>query len=68
MAVVIEHATRRKRFRHPLIGELSIVLIVKITLIVLAGIFLFGSDHRLHVDKNVLSQHLFEPNPPSTGR
>ena len=68
MAVVIEHAVRRKRFRHPLIGELSIVLVVKIALIVLAGIFLFGTDHRLHIDKDMITEHLFDQTPPSTVR
>ncbi len=46
--------------RHLLARELSFVLAVKITLLVCASVFLFGDDHRVHLDQNAITQHILE--------
>lgn len=53
--------------RSPLARDISAVLAVKITLIVLAGIFLFGKDQRPSVNPDRVAQHMFGP-PPSSAR
>ena len=45
--------------RRPVAGELGVALAVKIALLVLASIFLFGSDHRVHVDEIVAARRIF---------
>lgn len=54
--------------RHSLAGELTVVVVVKIILLVLAGVFLFGADHRLTVDESIMTHHILDQNPPSTTR
>ena len=54
------NSLRRIVSRHPLAGELTLVFAIKMTLIVLAGIFLFGSDHRVPVDAHVIADRLFD--------
>lgn len=51
-----------------LAGELTIVMVVKIILLMLAGLFLFGSDHRLAVDENVMTRHIFDQSPSPIAR
>ena len=51
-------------FRHSLARELAVVVAVKIVLIILAAMFLFGSRTRPHVDAAALFQHLFSRLPP----
>lgn len=46
-------------FRRPLARELSLVLTVKLVLIVMAALFLFGPSTRPHIDANSISQHIF---------
>jgi len=51
-------------FRHPLARELTAVLTVKICLITLAAIFVFGPASRPHVDPAVMAHHLLAENRP----
>ena len=44
----------RRFFNTNLRVEISLLLMVKITLIVLAGIFIFGKSRRVYVDADVM--------------
>ncbi|MFY9287953.1 MAG: hypothetical protein WAO98_05575 [Alphaproteobacteria bacterium] len=50
--------------RHPLAFDISCVSVIKVTLLILAGIFLFGSDHRVKVNEHVAFRHFFEQPAP----
>jgi hypothetical protein len=45
--------------RRALASEITVVLVIKIILIWLAAVFLFGSDHHLPIDGNMVAQRIF---------
>jgi hypothetical protein len=49
--------------RHPLARDLTPVLVIKLVLIVLASVFLFGSVQRVHVDPTLIAHKLFDSSP-----
>jgi hypothetical protein len=49
--------------RRPLARELTIVLTIKVVLLVLAGVFLFGADSRPQIDAALVTHHLLGPTP-----
>lgn len=51
----------RTMTRHPLATELTAVITVKLILIILASIFLFGADQRLHLDGDTVAQKFLTP-------
>jgi len=51
-------------FRHSLARELAVIIAVKIVLIILAAMLLFGPQQRPHVDAAALFQHLFSRDRP----
>jgi hypothetical protein len=51
-------------FRYPLARELTAVIAIKVILIVLAALFLFGARQRPRIDAAAAFQHLFARTPP----
>ena len=47
--------------RHPLARDLSIVLVIKFAVILLAANFLFGDSQRVHLDSDRIAAHIFGP-------
>jgi hypothetical protein len=48
--------------RHPLARELALVLAIKMVLLTLASVFLFGADQRVPVDAGVITHQIFDRN------
>lgn len=48
--------------RRPLVRDLTVVLAVKILVIALAAVFLFGPGRRPHIDHAAVLRHFFDRN------